>query len=250
MKLSLIEDGRPEIFCSLQGEGKSAGVPSTFVRLGQCNLHCFWCDTPYTWNFEGTDFRHINDEAGKPRKFVRNDEIVDVALDDIVETVAAFPADNVIFTGGEPLLQQRDIAVVIEALKKRRAFRFEIETNGTLIPKPELQTLVDQFNVSPKLLHSGNDAAIRLKPAALLFYADCEYAYFKFVVAEPDDIAEVESLIETYGLSRSRVYLMPLGTTSEAIRKRSVWLQSACIENGLYFSDRLHIHLYGDERGT
>src|SRR4051794_41183262 len=41
-----------EIFESLQGEGVSIGAPCIFVRLAQCNLHCTWCDTKYTWDFE------------------------------------------------------------------------------------------------------------------------------------------------------------------------------------------------------
>jgi len=44
--------------------------------------------------------------------------------------------------------------------------------------------------------------------------------------------------------------VMPEGTTSEAIRARSAWLAPLALDRGLGFSDRLHIHLYGDSRGT
>ena len=70
------------------------------------------------------------------------------------------------------------------------------------------------------------------------------------VVASPDDAAEVLALIETYNLPRSRVQLMPEGTTSAVLRTREAWLAPLCLEHGLGMTDRLHIHLYGDTRGT
>ena len=64
----------------------------------------------------------------------------------------------------------------------------EIETNGTVAPPPALDALVDQYNVSPKLAHSGNPAELALLPERLAHWAAEPRAFFKFVVAEPGDV--------------------------------------------------------------
>ena len=92
----------------MQGEGYHAGIPHVFVRFGNCNLRCSWCDT---------DFLTYQD----------------MELDAIVEQVLSFDCERVIFTGGEPALQ--DLATIGRRLKAAGC-TLSIETNGTLPVDP------------------------------------------------------------------------------------------------------------------
>ena len=81
-------------------------------------------------------------------------------------------------------------------------------------------------------------------------WAKDDRACFKFVLAEPDDVEEVITLARQYMIPLHRIFLMPEGTDSEAIRTRMQWLVPLCLEHGFNLSDRLQIHLFGDTRGT
>ncbi|MEJ2411200.1 MAG: 7-carboxy-7-deazaguanine synthase QueE [Novosphingobium sp.] len=244
--LATTTPGEPELFASLQGEGVSTGRPSTFVRLSRCNLACQWCDTAYTWRFEG-DNRPHRDEAA----FERKANQLSLGEADVAKRVAALPPDRLVITGGEPLLQGAALARMVEALNAiRPGFHIEIETNGTVASHPALDPLIHQFNVSPKLAHSGNPADLALIPERLVAWAADSRAFFKFVVAQPGDLDDVLALQQAYAIPGERLFLMPEGRTGNVLRERSVWLADICVQHGLRFTDRLHIHLWGDTRGT
>jgi len=107
-----------EIFHSVQGEGFHAGIPHVFIRFGNCNLRCEWCDTDFL------TFKEME-------------------VNDIVEEVLSFGCDRVIFTGGEPAIQ--DLSTIGMELKKHN-ISLSIETNGTIIVDP----IIDWICVSPK----------------------------------------------------------------------------------------------------
>src|SRR5437016_9089538 len=116
-----------ELFYSIQGEGKLAGVPSVFVRASGCNLRCTWCDTPYaSWDPEGED----------------------VPVADIVHRVRQFPARHVVITGGEPMIMP-DIAALCAALAET-GLHITIETAATIFGPVKL----DLASLSPKLSNS------------------------------------------------------------------------------------------------
>lgn len=242
LTLATIEPGKPEIFAALQGEGPSSGRPSVFIRLSRCNLACQWCDTAYTWRFDG-DNRPHRDEA----TFERKANQVTLDEDDAAARIAAFARNRLVITGGEPLLQGAALARMLGELPE---LHVEIETNGTVAPHALLDPLVDQYNVSPKLAHSGNAADLALVPERLAQWAADDRAWFKFVVADPSDLDQIVVLQRRYGIPASRVYLMPEGRDSETLRERAVWISELCAAHDYNFTDRLHIHLHGDTRGT
>ncbi len=239
-------DGEPEIFASLQGEGPSAGTPVAFVRLSRCNLACQWCDTAYTWRWEGSD-----ENPPRPHRdgiaFDRTANQVKLEVADAAARIEALGQKRLVITGGEPLLQGGALAELAEALPD---MAIEIETNGTTKAPVRLDIRVDQYNVSPKLAHSGNEVELALIPQRLDAYATDPRAYFKFVIATPSDINEVLELQRRYRFKPGHVFLMPEGTDSATLREREIWLSELCLKHGFRMSDRLHIHLYGDTRGT
>ena len=107
-----------EIFHSVQGEAFHAGVPHVFIRFGNCNLRCEWCDTDFLTYEE-------------------------MELENIVDKVLSYNCERVIFTGGEPCLQ--DLETIGKALKVH-GINLSVETNGT-IKVPEI---IDWICVSPK----------------------------------------------------------------------------------------------------
>lgn len=245
MKLARLGEG-PEIFFSLQGEGKNQGAPSVFVRTSRCNLYCVWCDTPYTWNWSGTAFAH--DSAGK---FDMAAQTIELDVGEVAASVRRFPCRRLVLTGGEPMLQASDCAALVRELRvSEPRYAVEMETNGTLLPPPELDAVVDQYTVSPKLESSAVERSLRLKHEALAFFAATPKSVFKFVVAGADDVAQVAEIVRAHAIDPDRVYLMPKASSTQQLAERGPSVAAACLAAGYRFSDRLHIHLFGNRPGV
>lgn len=194
------------------------------------------CDTKYTWDWDHYD---------------RPKETMDVPLDDVLARVLELAGDgirNVVLTGGEPLLHQPDLAALGQRLREH-GFRIEIETNGAIEPNAELEDVVDQWNVSPKLETSGNKKSARLRVGPLTRFASLANATFKFVVCDQRDLDEIESIAKTYGLPRAKIIVMPEATDPVKLQDSSRWLVPLCQERGLRFGTRLHVLLWGSDRG-
>ena len=245
MKLARLPDGSPEIFRTLQGEGPSIGCPAVFLRLSLCNLHCVWCDTPFTWNWEGSPWPHQD-----KRKYSKEEHLLTLSCEEIAPILeqTASTGDRLVITGGEPLLQQEEIVTLLQNLPKSFS-AVEVETNGTQLPSPSLDTLITQYNVSPKLSNSLNSEELRLPEAPLEFFADSPKAFFKFVILADQDLAEVHHLATRFGIPAHRILLMPEGRTREALDKNRARVAEACLAGGFRLTDRLHVQLWGDQRG-
>jgi len=209
-----------EIFFSIQGEGKNIGLPSVFVRLAGCNMKppCPWCDTPYALKFSD----------GK-----------EMSIKDVVIEILKFPCRNIVLTGGEPLLQQESLILLMEHLVERGSlpYEFEVETNGTIPPEPRLIQLVDFFTVSPKF-HNFTYASIfsRLGDNKIVF---------KFVVNKKEDFKDIQQFLSQYRHHDEPVYLMPQGKTVRQHNSRLPMIIDFAKAHGYYVSPRLQILAYG-----
>jgi 7-carboxy-7-deazaguanine synthase len=222
-----------EIFESVQGEGVNIGAPSMFLRLALCNLRCSWCDTKYTWDWE---------------KYNYDEEVQVVSSSEIVRRLRSGLSKNIVITGGEPLLQQRQLVPVLTELA--RDHTFEIETAGTLVPSEEMVKLVRTWNVSAKLANSGNSFSARHRAQPLTRFAQMENAFFKFVMQSENDIQEVLNLVNEFRIPNTRVLLMPEATDPADLEKKSDWLVRLCIQHQFRLSYRLHVALWGNKRGV
>src|SRR5579864_734351 len=219
-----------EIFYSIQGEGSLIGVPSVFVRTSGCNLRCSWCDTPYTsWNPEGEER----------------------TVEQILELVGAHPARHVVVTGGEPMIAP-EIVALTEQLRAR-GLHITIETAGTVFAA----VACDLMSISPKLAHSTPEGRLGMQHERLRFQPEvlqrliAAYNYqLKFVVSHPDDLAEIERMLQRISADRAKVVLMPEGIEPKILHERGTWLAEIAKSEGFRFSPRLHVELWGNRRGV
>lgn len=217
---------------TIQGEGKTAGMDCVFIRTAGCNLSCVWCDAPYAWNWN---------------KYDKNKETREMSREAILEELRILSEEirNVVISGGEPLLNQRDLHDLVFLLK-RGGYRVEIETNATIVPCDNLITLVSQWNCSPKLSNSGVKPESRENSEALMKFNRLN-STFKFVVKNAEDVREARELAGKYSLRE--VYLMPEGRTKKEQEYCQGFVKEMAREYGFEFSPRLHILMHGNKRG-
>lgn len=227
---------------TIQGEGPSAGRRAVFVRLGLCNLDCAWCDTPYTWDWSGKN--------GEPQDRAALFHMKHAQLvDQVVRRAGRRTGVRTVVTGGEPLVQQGRLAPFVVVMS--RYGPVEIETNGTLPPSDVMFANVDQWNVSPKLPHSGVDEDRAWKPHVVRHIVqNARKVALKFVACTPADVDLVADMVDSIGVREALVWIMPEGRDAETIVRRTVELADRVVEHGFNLSTRLHVLAWGDRRGV
>ncbi|MFP9061990.1 7-carboxy-7-deazaguanine synthase QueE [Natrialbaceae archaeon A-chndr2] len=241
------EEGLPinELFYSLQGEGKLAGVPSVFVRTSGCNLRCWFCDSYHTsWEPTGAW----------------------LSIDDVVDEVRGYEnAEHVVLTGGEPMIHEQSVHLLDELTDY--GYHTTIETNGTIYR----DAAIDLASISPKLTSSTPTPARdpkgdgewetrhekrRINLEALTSLVDEYDSQLKFVVTGPDDLSEIDVLVDRIReaadttVPNDDVLLMPEGMTREELDDKRNDVAELAIEHGYRYTPRLHVDLWNDEPGT
>jgi 7-carboxy-7-deazaguanine synthase len=234
-----------ELFYSLQGEGKLAGVPSVFVRTSGCNLRCWFCDSYHT-SWEPTHAQ--------------------MTLDDIIEEIQTHDdAEHVVLTGGEPLIHDESVSL-LERLNDI-GYHTTVETNGTIYR----DVPIDLASISPKLSSSTptarkdpkgegewadrhDDQRVEIEVLAAL--VGMYESQLKFVVTGSEDLPEIDRIVNrvrdaaTETISDSDVLLMPEGTTRDALDDRRNEVAELAMEYGYRYTPRLHVDLWNDAPST
>ena len=171
-----------EIFKSIDGEGKRAGLPTTFIRLHGCNLSCSYCDSKYACT---------------------GDEYTEMTPEQIIEYVLDLRVNSVTVTGGEPLIHD-DINFLLEKLN-HFGFDVNVETNGSqnisIHRFPSVWFTVDYkcptSNMADKMNHYLFERQLRSNDV------------LKFVVGSEEDMNVALQVIEKYRPSCS-IYFSPV----------------------------------------
>lgn len=205
-----------EIFFSLQGEARTVGMPTVFIRLTGCPLRCKYCDTTYA--FQGGEW---------------------MSLDEIVDNIAQYETALVTVTGGEPLAQPGCIALL--TLLCNKGYQVSLETSGALDISAVDRRVSRVMDL--KTPGSGEQGRNLFENIEQLTSND----QIKFVVCDRNDYQWVKEIIIRYELtSRCEVLISPSHGEINA-RELAEWV----LEDRLPVRFQLQLHklLWNDEPG-
>lgn len=257
----------PEVFYTLEGEGEYVGYPSVFMRLSMCNLTCKGfaspdspngCDSYISWSVKNKLTFEQLAEMFEKEGF--KDRLFDGAIWKI--------------TGGEPLVQQKTLIKWFKYIFTRwgipgfeeldpkntwgtndKRLKIDFETNGTIIPSPELMAVIPDctFTSSPKLASNGDPWKLRFKEDALAWHVN-RGTGFKFVVQSEADVTEIfEHYINNPKIvpsdkkdwfRRNRVWFMLCAGSQKELLQNGTAVAELSKKYGVKFSNRMHLQLW------
>jgi 6-pyruvoyltetrahydropterin 2'-reductase len=235
----ILSDDR--IFFTIEGEGEYVGQRSLFMRMAMCNLTCsgftspdspHGCDSYISWSVKNKmTFNEIF------TLMEENNWIEKLKMDTIWK-----------LTGGEPLIQQKQLLKLVEAFVERYDFlpKIDFETNATIMPNTRWKDEFGAtFTTSPKLTSNGDPEEKSYKPEVLKYHREIGSG-FKFVINDP--AADIEEIWRKYvedehdiNVPRRRIWFMPVaGSRKEHIENAEAVVEYAKAM-GVHFSPRLHL---------
>lgn len=255
-----------EKFFSIQGEGKTSGVPAYFIRLSQCDLQCgssikylnqikkgeveVDLNVPFVGDLEGTFATWSCDTTPVwlRGEYVEFHEIIDDwKREGIYEDICS-GLIHIIWTGGEPTIKQHQWSICnffhtwcLEETNGIFPFQ-EIETNGRNYIEPDLFDILDQINCSPKLSNSGMTGKQRIVPESIKRIMEHKNYQFKFVISNEDDIFEIfDTYIKPFNIPLKNVVCMPALTSRDQFHERTQWCMEMAKKYKFIGLTRLHV---------
>ncbi|MGD8573568.1 MAG: 7-carboxy-7-deazaguanine synthase QueE [Gammaproteobacteria bacterium] len=205
-----------EIFHSLQGEARTVGLPTVFVRLTGCPLRCVYCDTEYA--FHGGDW---------------------FSFEEILTTVAAYRAEHVCVTGGEPLAQKNCPALLARLCDA--GYEVSLETSGAVDISP-VDTRVSRV-LDLKTPGSGEASRNRWENLDQLTAND----QVKFVICDRADYEWARARLAEHRLAERCDVLFSPSHAQLAAGELADWLLADRLP--VRFQVQLHKYLWGDQPG-
>jgi 7-carboxy-7-deazaguanine synthase len=205
-----------EIFLSLQGESRSVGLPTTFIRLTGCPLRCHYCDTQYAFS------------SGEWLSF-----------DEIFKCVAQFQTKQVCVTGGEPLAQAACAQLLTQLCDK--GYQVSLETSGAL----DIQTVDQRVArvIDLKTPGSGEQSKNHLANLAVLKADD----QIKFVISNREDYEWSRQMLHKYHLPEQCEVLFSPAFGQQDAAQLADWMLEDRLQ--VRFQMQLHKWLWGNQPG-